>query len=120
MQELHDRTLRELHGEALDELRELEAGIESCHLAVEAGREEIAHTAEVFDKRRFDELAAPVERSAAFIPWLAKYGDKIKTHPVDPENPKAHSLRDATPEEIEAGQYFPDLRSYQRANGVAA
>ena len=70
---LVEATLEAAHGEKLVELREIEHAIEVANSAVEAGWENQAHEAEVFDLKQWEEMAKDI-KAAEYIPWLAKSG----------------------------------------------
>jgi hypothetical protein len=53
-----------------------------------------------------------------FIPWLWNYGSEIKVKPIDLENPQPCGVRNATPEEIEAGRFFASFDEYKAANAA--
>ena len=118
-QQLLDRALQARHGKELAELRTLEAAIPIVETVVEAGREEIAHEAGVFDLAKFDELAKPyVEKVNA--PWLRKFTENgvevVKTFTPDPSGRSA-TFQPATEEQIEAGVYFASAEEWRRARG---
>jgi hypothetical protein len=105
------------HGPALQELREIEQAIEVAESAVEAGMEEVRLEAGVLDVQKWNEMAAPY-KARVFVPWLQKYGSDIKVAPIDLENPRPCSARNATPEEIETGRYFANFDEYKAANAA--
>jgi hypothetical protein len=118
-QQLIDRALSAQHDNKIAELKELERAIEVTESAVEAGRDEIRLESAVYDPRRFDELAAPVEQKAS-APWLRKrkfYGKDEEINVVDLDR---HIERPATPEEISAGVFAEDLADYHKQTGRAA
>jgi hypothetical protein len=116
---LIDQTLEALHGPALAELRDLEQAIEVAETAVEAARVEAAHEAEVWDPHKWDELAAPHEAKAAFVPFLKRYrfngSEQIKVFERDPKANKGW-MRDATAAEIEQGRFFNSYEEWAEAN----
>lgn len=107
-----DRQLRSAYGTAVDDIDEIERAIEKASQAVEAGRELISFEAADGDRKKFNELAAPAERSVS-APWLRRSGDE--THVVDLENGRQ---RKATVEEQENGIFYSDYAEYARANGL--
>ena len=118
-QQLIDRALEAQHGNKIAELKELERAIEATESAVEAGRDEIRLESGVFDPRRFDELAAPIEAKAN-APWLRKRkfpGEDEQINVVDLDR---RVERPATPEEIESGVYAENFNHYQKLTGRAA
>jgi hypothetical protein len=118
-QQLIDRALVAQHGNKIDDLSELERAIEATESAVEAGRDEVRLEAGVFDPRKFDELAAPIEQKAS-APWLRKrkfYGRDEEIKVVDLDRKVE---RPATPEEIENGVYAEDFDEYQKLTGRRA
>jgi len=74
-QQLIDRALAAQHGNKIAELKDLERAIESAESALETSRDEVRLEAGVFDPRKFDELAAPVEQKAS-ASWLRKHSAK--------------------------------------------
>ena len=59
------------HGPEIAEIVELEEAIAAAESAVETGRDEVRLEAGVFDERKFNELAAPIEKKSD-APWLKK------------------------------------------------
>jgi hypothetical protein len=118
---LVDRALQAQHGEAIAKLQELERAIEAAESAVEAGRDEIRLEAGVFDPRKFNQLAAPVEAKAS-APWLRKFreGGKDVIRKIQiPEGQKFGSAPLATPEEVEKGVFADDAETYRKLTGRA-
>ena len=118
-QRLIDNALVAQHGNKIAELKDLERAIEAAESAVETGREEIRLESGVYDPRRFDELAAPIEQKAS-APWLKKrkfYGKDEEINVVDLDR---RIERRATPEEIESGVYAEDFDEYQKLTGRSA
>lgn len=107
-----DRHLRSTYGEAVDDIDEIERAIEKASQAVEAGRDLISFEAAGGDRKKFDELAAPAERSVS-APWLRRSGEEV--HVVDLENGRQ---RKATQDEQENGVFYRDYAEYARANGL--
>jgi hypothetical protein len=117
--QLLDRALLAQHGPAIQEVEELERGIELAERAISMAREELATEAGI-DLTKFNEAAAPYEK-AATAPWLRK---RIEG---GVEVIRCVKLRDAggggvevlaTPEEIEMGQYFANYDEYRQAGGI--
>ena len=117
--QLLDRALLAQHGPAIQEVEELERGIELADRAISMAREELATEAGI-DLTKFNEAAAPYEK-AATAPWLRK---RIEG---GVEVIRCVKLRDAggggvevlaTPEEIEMGQYFANYDEYRQAGGT--
>ena len=78
---IKDRVLRAHHGDAIDELAQLEKAIAVAEPVVEAAQQEIAREAGVLDLAKFNELAAPHVK-AATAPWLRQY----QTYPPGGDN----------------------------------
>jgi hypothetical protein len=108
---IFDRALEAQHGEAVAELRELEAAIVVAESAVETGRDEVRLEAGVMDPREFDRLAAPIEARHS-APWLRKFNEN-GTDVVRVIIPgKNHSPQIATPEELATGLFANSLDEY--------
>jgi hypothetical protein len=117
MTELHDRAIRAQHGEAVDQLLELENAIRIADEANEAGREAVMHDLEIYDRAKFDELAAPFENKVAPV-RLRKSRDAqgnekiIVVEPGYPES-KTSRVRDARPEDLANGKEYKSFEEYQ-------
>jgi hypothetical protein len=111
---LVDAALQAQHGEAMQQLVELERAIEVTESAVETGRDEVRQEtglgAEDFDKR-----AVSFEGKGNHIPWLKRLTPDGEVKILDL---KTNTYRSATPEQIEAGQFFKDREEYRKANPV--
>ena len=73
--DLIDRAMRAVHGDLIDDVKALEAGIGLASAATNAARDQLAKDGGT-TLAKFDELAAPSEAKAS-IPWLKMDGGKI-------------------------------------------
>ena len=121
-QQLTDRALQAQHGDKIAELKELERAIEAAESAVEAARDEVRLESGVFDPKRFNELAAPVEAKTN-APCLKKFregGVDVVRRIEIPEGQKSGSAPLATPEDIDNGVFADDAETYRKLTGRAA
>ena len=103
--------MRAQHGEAVDQLIELEQAIEVAGGATETARAEIRDDVGVQDPHEFDRLAAPYEAKAGPIPWLRKDGNTTKVVDMN-----TRTLREPSPEELADGAYFQNLAEFKTSN----
>jgi len=121
--QLIDTALRAQHGQAMDELVELERAIEIAESVVETGRDEVRQETGL-SQHDFDERAAPFERKAEGPKhWLKKSVENGKEEiRIITEGPTGIgknvglSSRVATPEEVESGEYFANVDEWRKAN----
>jgi hypothetical protein len=109
---LVDAALQAQHGEQMQQLVELERAIDVAESAVETGRDEVRQETGL-DAESFDKRAGPFEGKGNHIPWLRRWKPDGEVQLL---NMKTKTARPATPEEIEAGQFFKDEEEYRKAN----
>jgi hypothetical protein len=107
--ELLDRALRAQHGEAMDQLVELERAIEVTESAVEVGRDEVRLETGL-PAHAFNERAAQIEAKAP-TPWLRREGEQTVVVELD-----KRVARPATPEEIATGAFYRDFDEFKNSN----
>src|SRR5262249_21853807 len=112
---IQEQLLEATHGPALAELRMLEEAIEVASSAVEAGEEGVRLEAQGYDTQKWKELNVGIKAEQQ-IPLFRKSGGKMQVVPIDPNNPRPGSMRDATADEIENGVEFASLSEFQKAN----
>lgn len=116
--DLIDRAMRAAHGDLIDDVAALEAGVSLAETANAAARDQLAKDGGV-TVAAFNELAAPHEAKAA-TPWLTKAtgNDGVeRTFVMDLER---KNWVKATPEQIEAGEFYPTWKEFNEANGRPA
>jgi hypothetical protein len=112
---LVDRALQAQHGAAINEVLELERGIEIAEHAVSAVRAEIARDVGVPDPHQWNQLAAPFEKQAA-APYLKKFNENgAEVIRVMKWNGNGGTWAKATPEQIAEGVYYASFQDYQAA-----
>ena len=115
---LVEATLEAAHGEKLVELREIEHAVDVANSAVEAGWENQAHEAGVYDLKEWDKQAADI-KAAEYIPWLRKSGGEILARPLEGLlSGGSYGVPPATEEEIAKGRYFANKQEWADANGI--
>jgi hypothetical protein len=117
---IKQRALRAAHGDAIDELEQLERGIALADRAVQLAREEIAQDSGV-DLAKFDATAAPFEKPIG--PWLKKSveGGKEVIRVVRWNADKSGgTLAVPTADELERGVYYTSIDEYRAAHGDVA
>jgi hypothetical protein len=107
--ELQDRALRAQHGEAMDQLVELERAIEVTESAVEVGRDEVRLETGL-PVHAFNERAAAIEAKSP-APWLRREGEQTVVVELD-----KRVARPATPEEIATGRFYKDFDEFKNSN----
>jgi hypothetical protein len=126
MTELRDRALAAQHGEeAISQLAELESAISIADQANEAGREAVMHDLGIFDRKTFDELAAPHENRVAPA-WLRTHraaDGSEKTVVIEPGYPNSDRsvVRPANAQDLANGKQYASYEEYakDRATFVA-
>jgi hypothetical protein len=115
-----DAALRAQHGNAMEELVELERAIQIAESAVETGRDELRLETGL-SQRDFDEAAEPFERKAMGPRnWLKReVRDGKETVLLIHETPGVGlTSREATVEEQERGEFFANVNEWKRANSA--
>lgn len=69
---ISESVMREMHGPLLDEVRELERGIDVATSAVEIGRDELRLESGLNDPREFDRRAAAFEQKLVRLGYARK------------------------------------------------
>jgi len=119
LDQIRNRALRARHGEALDQLEQLDEAISVADRAVRMAREEIAQDSGV-DLAKFDAAAKPNEKPAG--PWLKKYQEngaevvRVLRWSADPNTGGTMSI--PTEEELQTGQFYKDIHEYREAHGL--
>jgi hypothetical protein len=127
-QQLLDRALLAEHGEAINELRELETAIAITEDVAQKAREEIAQ--DCGGGTRFYEAARPFEQRAT-APWLKKFtengeevvrafrlGKERTGNTLDERMAAFPVFAVPTPEELETGVFYTDIHEWRRAQGL--
>jgi hypothetical protein len=115
---LTDKALKAQHGDAIDQIRELERAIEVATSAVETGREAVRLDAGVIDAHQFDKLAAPIEQITA-APWLKKEienGAEVVRRLTWDAAKNTGSWTKATAADLDAGIFYKDRDAYVADN----
>jgi hypothetical protein len=107
--ELLDHALRSQHGDAMEQLVELERAIEVAESAVETGRDEVRQETGL-PAHAFNERAAQIEGKRP-TPWLRREGDQTVVVELD-----KRVARPATPEEIATGAFYRDFDEFRNSN----
>jgi len=118
--QIRNRALRSQHGDdAIDELKQLDAGIALADRVVRMAREELAVEAGV-DLAKFDAAAKPYEKPAG--PWLKRTKqngvDEVRVLRWNADPKTGGTLQVPTPEELETGQFYADIHEYREAHGL--
>jgi hypothetical protein len=120
LHQIRERALTAQHGaEAIAEIQELEAGIAIADDVVAVSREEIAQ--DVGGLAKFDAAAEPFERAAS-APWLRKAlkdgAEVVQVFARFGQGKFDYTWREATPQVIEQGMFFPTAAEWQQAGGA--
>jgi hypothetical protein len=115
---LLDHALQEKHGDAIGEITDLENAIEIAEGAIVAARATIGE--DVGGIAKLDEAAKPFEEQLGVL-WLRKDVGADGTEVVKvfkQSSPTSGIWANATPQELEAGQFFKDYSEWHAAGGV--
>ena len=113
-QDLIDRAMRATHGELLDEVATIEAGVELAEKALLMSRQELAAEAGVTSKA-FDAAAEPYEKGVG-APWLQEMtegGERV----VRVMDMQRRVWRKPSEDELERGHFFGTWEKYNEAHG---
>src|SRR5262249_9491982 len=113
---IKQRVLRAAHGDAIDELEELDRGIALADRAIQMARQELAVEAGV-DLAKFDAAAAPFEKVVG--PWLKKTPEGVRVLRWNAAR-TGGTLAVPTADELERGVFYANVDEFRAAHGEVA
>jgi hypothetical protein len=114
---LTEHALNAQYGDAIEEIKTIEQGIEAAESVVSAARDEIRIEVGIHDPAKFNELAAPSEAKHD-APWLRRSKTSNGAEEIVVVDLDRGIERAANPEEVERGIFYSDFEHFKEGKAA--